>query len=78
MKRLSREGVGSKKKQAEIITEEEQELLWVKGVLGDETPQCLLDTMIFYNGLCFALRSGQEHRQLCHKPCQIEVVDRPD
>ena len=44
MKRLSREGVGSKKKQAEIITEEEEELLWVKGVLGDETPQRLLDT----------------------------------
>ena len=44
MKRLAREGVGSKKKQAEIITEEE-ELLWVKGVLGDETTQRLLDTM---------------------------------
>ena len=24
-----------KEKQAEIITEEEEELLWVKGVLGD-------------------------------------------
>ena len=41
---LSREGVGTKKKQAEIITEAEEELLWVKGVLGDETPQRLLDT----------------------------------
>ena len=77
MKRLAREGVGSKKKKAEIITEEE-ELLWVKGVLGDETPQRLLDTMVFYNGLYFALRSCQEHRQLRRKPCQIEVVERPD
>ena len=75
---LSREGVGTKKKQAEIITEAEEELLWVKGVLGDETPQRLLDTIIFYNGLYFALRSGQEHRQLRRKPCQIEVVERPD
>ena len=33
--------MGSKKKQAEIITEEEEELLWVKGLLGDETPQRL-------------------------------------
>ena len=76
MKRISGAGIGSKKRQAEIITEEEEELLWGKGVLGDETPQSLLATMVFYNGLYFALRSGQEHRQLRRKPCQIEVVER--
>ena len=77
MKRISREGIGSKRRQADIITEDEEDALWLKGFLGDKTPQSLLDTVIFYNGLYFALRSGQEHRQLRSRPCQIDVVERP-
>ena len=77
MKRQSL-GLGSKKWQAEIITEEEEELLWSKGALGDETPQQLriLDTIVSYNGLYFALRGGKEHRQLRHAPCLIEIVEK--
>jgi len=55
MKRLQSEGIGSSKRQAEVLTQEEEELLWQKGLLGDATPQTLLDTMVFYNGLYFAL-----------------------
>ena len=33
MKRLQSEGKGAEKKQAEIITEEEEDLLWQKGLL---------------------------------------------
>ena len=65
------------KKQAEILTEEHEDLLWSKGLLGNSSPKTLLDTMVFCNGLFFALRSGQEHRQLRSDPCQIKLVETP-
>ena len=76
MKRLQQQGVGAVKKQAEILTEAEEDTLWVKGLLGDYTPQTLLDTLVFYTGYYFALRSGREHRQLRGYPCQIEPVEK--
>ena len=77
MKRLQAQGVGSKRRQAEIITPEEEDLLWEKKLLGDHSPKALLDTVIFYNGLYFALRGGKEHKQLRMHPCQIQLVERP-
>ena len=77
MKRLQSQGVGSKKRQAEVLTEAEENLLWKEGFLGATSPQTLLDAIVFYNGLYFALRSGREHRQLRSNPCQIEVIERP-
>ena len=38
--------------------------------------QVLLDTVMYFCGLYFALRSGREHRQLRNSPCQSEVVQR--
>ena len=68
MKRLQSKGVGSVHKQAEPFTMEEEELLWERKILGDHSPEALLNTMIYMNGLYFALRSGEEHRQLRHSP----------
>ena len=70
-------GLGSEKKQAEPLTLEEEELLWEKKILGDHNPKALLNTVMFMNGLYFALRSGEEHRQLRHDPCQIQLVEKP-
>ena len=56
---------------------EEEEIMWKKGILGESTPQALVDTMLYMNGLYFALRSGEEHRQLRFHQCQIQVIERP-
>ena len=51
-------------KRAAVISEEHERLLWKKNLLGDATPQQLINTMVFYIGLFFALCSGAEHRNL--------------
>ena len=74
MKRLQAAGIGVKRRQAEPTTEEE-EILWQKGILGCSGPQLLLDTMVYMNGLYFALRGGKEHRNLRHEPTQFQLVE---
>ena len=41
------------------------------GVLGDTTPQKLVDTILYMFGVHFALRAGTEHRNLRHINSQI-------
>ena len=43
MKRLQAQGTGTKKKQAEPLTEEQEEILWEKGLLRDATHSQLQD-----------------------------------
>ena len=57
-------------------TVDEENTLWKRQILGDHYPQSLLHT-VFMIGLYFALRSGDEHRQLWYNPCQIQVVEKP-
>jgi hypothetical protein len=76
MKRLQAKGLGNNRRQAEVITPEEEETLWRTGQLGDSNPQQLLDTMIYCCGLFFALRSGREHRQLRRSPPQIQLIEQ--
>ncbi len=51
MKRLQSQGMGTKSKQAEPLTEQEDELLWERGLLGESCLQTLRDTIILLNGL---------------------------
>ncbi len=76
MKRLQAFGIGSNKKQAEPFTQNEEEIQWEQGLLGDHSPQTLLNIMVFMNGLYFALRSGKDHRDLRFSPSQIELKER--
>ena len=76
MKRIQSKGIGSKKRQAEPLTVEEEELLWKSGQLGHHSPQALVDT-IFFICIYFAPRSGQEHRMVRFQPSQIELIEQP-
>ena len=61
---LSKEGVSAETKHAEIVTKDEENLLWSSGVMGMHTPKALLNAVFYYNGKNFCLRGGQEHRDL--------------
>ena len=58
MKDLGSHGVGSSKRQAEPISEEEENRLCELGLLGNLNAQTLLDTMIWMCASYFALHSG--------------------
>ena len=64
MKRRTILGLGNHVRQAQIITFEDEELMWKKGVLGSGSPRQLVDTILYKVGLCCALRAGKEHRVL--------------
>ena len=68
-------GIQSVPKKAEPILESEEEILWEKGLLRSHSPQSLIDTMVFMAGLYFALRSGEEHRQL--RFSSVKLVEKP-
>ena len=76
MKRLRSIGHGVTSKQTEPLTIEEENQLWEQDLLGDHSPQTLLDTMVFLCGMSFALRSGQEHQSL--QLNQFELVEPKD
>ena len=79
IKRLKLLGIGATKRQADVLTEDEEELLWREGVLGYHSPKSLLNTVFFFNGVCFALRSGEEHRQLrWRNRSQIQLFEKKD
>ncbi|OWF34696.1 Zinc finger MYM-type protein 2 [Mizuhopecten yessoensis] len=64
MKQLAKQGLGLQKRPADIISEEQERTLWRTAVLGSDTPQKLLETMIFQFDFHFAVQAGQEHRNL--------------
>ena len=69
---LHSDGVGTRPIRSEIIRQEEEEILWNSGVLGNGSPKQLLNAMFYYCGLNFCLRGGDEHRSL--KVSQFERV----
>jgi len=68
MKRSSRMGLTLQAKQATVISEDMEHILWNRGLLGDDSPRTLLNTMVFVLGMHFALRGRDEHRRLRYSP----------
>ena len=64
MKQRTSAGLGIQVWKAQVLSSTDEDYLWTLGLLGDKTPDQLLNTLIFCMGKGFALRAGQEHRAL--------------
>ncbi|CAC5377675.1 unnamed protein product [Mytilus coruscus] len=62
MKDLLSKGFGTKTRKADLISHEDEELLWVNGVFGKSSATTLKYTVFFYNCKLFGLRGRDEHR----------------
>ncbi len=65
MKLRTRQGLSQAVKQADIITEEQEDFLWNCGLLGKDTPLQLFRTLLYVIGINLALRAGKEYQALC-------------
>ncbi len=72
---LRKKGIGVMKKQAPIITPEQETQLWESGVLGVHSPEALMNVMFFYNGKNFFLRRVSEQEELHFN--QIHLLRNP-
>ena len=76
-RRLRKDGIGAEVKHASIVTSEEEDALWLSGVLGSTTPKALLNVVFFFSsGKNFCLRGGSEHKIL--KLSQLKHLYNPD
>ncbi|CAB4023344.1 Hypothetical predicted protein, partial [Paramuricea clavata] len=73
MKERAGQGIGVETSQAKFITEEQENYLWEHGFLGCTNAALLRDTLAFVFGLQFALRAGQEHRNLRRENSQLSL-----
>ena len=77
-RQLHSEGIGTNPQQSSIISIEEEDLLWRKGVMGVSNPKQLLHAVFYYCGLYFCLRGGDEHRALKFSQFVRLVVPDPE
>ena len=64
MKISAQKKLGLKPWQAVVVSEEIENFLWDKSVLGNSNPEVLLRTTFYLIGLNFGMRAGDEHRKL--------------
>ena len=64
MKERAQLNLGMVKRQAEFISLDYEEELWRKGILGEDSPDKLRDTVLFILGINLVLRAGDKHHDL--------------
>ena len=64
MQERTAQNIGVVKRQAGIISYEHEESLWQKGVLGEDSPDKLRNTVLFLLGINVCLRAVEEHYYL--------------
>ena len=75
MKERALRNIGMVKKQAAVIPLNFQDKLWEQGLLGDDSPDKLRDTVLFLIGTNVGLRAGDEHQALRrHCPWQPSQI----
>ena len=77
MRDLSKDGKISPRIKAEPLSVSDEEKLWSLGILGDKTPEQLVDTLLYLNSVHFALRAAEEHKSL-KMNCQFKVEFDPE
>jgi len=71
MKSLTRQGIGTTRKQAEPLSVEQENQLWEKGVFSLTCGWGLTYALFWYNCKLFGLRGGDEHRSLTREQFTI-------
>ena len=64
MQERAKLNIGMVPKQAELISYEFEEKMWGKGILGEDKPETLRNTVLFLLGLNCCLRAVEEHYYL--------------
>ena len=64
MKERALQNIGMVPKQANLLTMNYEDELWKQGLLGEDTPEKLRDTVMFLVGIHCSLRAGDEHHDL--------------
>ena len=75
---LHSQGIGTVRKQAGLLTFEEENRLWELGILSTETPMSLLNAVFVLNGIHLVLRGGQGHRGLKLSQFTFGEMEDPD
>ena len=71
MKERTAMNIGVKKRKAQVISYKYEEEMWSKGVLGEDCPDRLRDTVLFLIGNHCTLRASDKHYYL-HRPTPTE------